>query len=230
MKLSPSILVFLNNLKEHNNRTWFLNNKGHYEKARMETGAFMDHIIAEMIHYDHLETSSGIKSMQRIYRDLRFSADKSPYKTYFAGRLKRAPPFLRGGYYYRFQPGNSYIAGGFYGPVAEDLKRIRDEFASDFVSIDKLTSDRLFRRTFGELQGDKLKSAPRGYSTDLEGIEFIKMKQFILRRKFTDNEIASPSFSKKVIDTYIKMRPFFDYMSWVLTTDNNGEPRSISGL
>ena len=122
--LDKSVFTFLTNLKVHNNREWFLKNRPEYDDVRKALAKFIDLIINEMNHFDSIETQNGNKSLQRIYRDLRFSSDKTPYKTYFAGRLKRATRQRRGGYYFHFEPGKSYLAGGFYGPEAEDLKRI----------------------------------------------------------------------------------------------------------
>lgn len=219
-----SAYAFLAALKENNNRSWFLKHATEYEEARKSVSVLFDRIIGEMRKSDLIETPGGVQSMRRIYRDLRFSRDQSPYKIYFAGRIKRATPDRRGGYYYHLQPGNTYLTGGFLGPQKDDLKRIRDEIAGGFDEFHKIIDEPGFVRTFGSLEGDKLKKAPRGYSPDLPGIEYIKMKQFYVRKFFTDKQCVSRGFPDKVVNAYRKMRPFFDYMSWVLTTDSNGAP------
>ena len=162
-KLSKSVLEFLREIKIHNNRDWYQKHKTTYESAKKSVEEFIDEVILEMNQYDFIETPSGRKSLRRIYRDLRFASDKSPYKTYFAGRLQRATVKRRGGYYFHFEAGNSYLAGGFYGPVAEDLRRIRSEIESDPDNFTKIISTKSFRNTFGTIQGEKLKSAPRGF-------------------------------------------------------------------
>ena len=222
--MDKSVFKFLKNLQHHNNREWFIKNKPLYETARKNLAKFIDLVIIEMNQFDSLETPNGSRSLQRIYRDLRFSSDKSPYKSYMAGRLKRAGRERRGGYYFHFEPGKTYLAGGFYGPEAEDLKRIRMEFAADHETIRKILKDKGFIKYFGTIQGQKLKSAPRGFSAELPGIELIKMKQLILKRKFSDHEVFSGEFFYQMIETYRQMRPFFDYMTWILTTDVNGSP------
>ena len=160
--------------------------------------------------------------MYRIYRDVRFSKDKSPYKNRFAGGFTRATAALRGGYYLNIEPGNSGVGGGFYSPNKDDLQRIRQEVAFDPTPLQAILNETKFKQTFGEFQGDALKTAPRGYNIDSPGIEILQKKQFILFKSFTDKEVISPDFLKNVIMTYSVLRPFFDYMSDVLTTDENG--------
>jgi uncharacterized protein (TIGR02453 family) len=131
---------------------------------------------------------------------------------------------LRGGYYIHLEPGNSFVGGGFWAPDAKDLLRIRKEFETSTKEIDKITSDKTFVKYFGELKGDAVKTAPRGFDKNHPAIELIRKKQFVVMRKFTDEEVFSDTFQKEAVKTLLAMRPFFDYMSEVLTTDLNGEP------
>jgi uncharacterized protein (TIGR02453 family) len=169
-----------------------------------------------------IETPSGKKSLFRIYRDTRFSKDKIPYKTNWAGGFQRATKKRRGGYYFHIEPGNSFVGGGFWGPEPKDLKRIRDEFSYDAAPLRKILKSKSFIDTFGTLEGEKVKTSPKGFSADNPAIDLIKYKQFLLIKRFTDKEVLSDDFLKQVNDTLKKMRPFLDYMSEVLTSDENG--------
>ncbi len=211
---------FLNHLKENNNREWFARHKSEYDVIVKENKVFFNQIYTELQEYDNLK---GIHIF-RIYNDVRFSKNKTPYKTNFGVGYSRSKPMLRGGYYIQLEPGNSFVGGGFWGPEAKDLLRIRKEFEINSSEIEKITSDTTFIQYFGELIGDAVKTAPRGFDKNHPAIDLIRKKQFLVMRKFTDKEVLSDNFQKEVLLTLLAMRPFFDYMSEILTTDMNGEP------
>jgi len=226
MKQQPLIwqsgFNFLKTLKKNNNREWFNANKAVYQKELELVEVFAEALLQELNKHDVIETLSGKKSLHRIYRDIRFSNDKTPYKTNWSGNFKRATKYRRGGYYFHFEPGNSYIAGGFWGPNAQDLKRIRDDIAFDATPMRKILKSRTFITTFGTLKGEQLKTAPKGFDAAHEAIDLIRYKQFLLIRKFPDEDVLSKHFLKEASQTFKNMRPFFDYMSEVLTTNANG--------
>ncbi|MFZ4930395.1 DUF2461 domain-containing protein [Chryseobacterium sp. Mn2064] len=211
---------FLTHLKHNNNREWFAQNKTEYDLIVKQNKILFNQIYAELQEYDNLKGNH----IFRIYRDVRFSKDQTPYKTNFGVGYSRSKPMLRGGYYIQLEPGNSFVGGGFWGPDAKDLLRIRKEFEISTTEIEKITSDKNFIRYFGELQGDSVKTAPRGFDKNHPAIDLIRKKQFLVMRKFTDQEVLSDNFQKEAVLTLLAMRPFFDYMSEVLTTDMNGEP------
>lgn len=211
---------YLKHLKENNNREWFAQHKLEYDAIIKENKVFFTQIYNELQEYDKLK---GIHIF-RIYRDVRFSKDKTPYKTDFGVGYSRSKPMLRGGYYIQLEPGNSFVGGGFWGPDAKDLLRIRKEFEISTKEIEKITSEKTFVKYFGELKGDSVKTAPRGFDKTHPAIDLIRKKQFLVLRSFTDKEVLSDNFQKEVVKTLLAMRPFFDYMSEVLTTDLNGEP------
>lgn len=212
---------FLTHLKEHNNREWFAQHKSEYDQIVKENKVFFNKIYTELQEYDNLK---GIHIF-RIYRDLRFSKDQSsPYKTNFGAGYSRSKPMLRGGYYIQLEPGNTFVGGGFWGPETKDLLRIRKEFEINTTEIEKITSEETFIKYFGELKGDSVKTAPRGFDKNHPAIDLIRKKQYVVMRKFTDKEVLSDNFQKEALLTLLAMRPFFDYMSEVLTTDLNGEP------
>jgi uncharacterized protein (TIGR02453 family) len=215
-------LDFLKTLSKNNNRDWFNKHKGLYTEAHNNIIAFADALLVEMNKHDKIETASGKKSMFRIYRDVRFSKDKTPYNKHWSGAFKRATKKLRGGYYFRIEPGNSRLVGGFWGPEPDDMKRIREDIAADPKRWKKMLANKTLVKTFGDMTGEKLGSAPRGYSKDHPAIDLLRHKQFLLRYEFNDKEVCSKDFLLKANDVYKKMRPFFDFMSEVLTTDANG--------
>lgn len=220
--IPSSSLAFLEKLKLNNNRNWFNNNKNEYLKEQAAIESFADALLAELSKIDLIETPSGKKSLHRIYRDTRFSSNKTPYKTNWSGSFRRATKQRRGGYYFHIEQGNSFIAGGFWGPNAQDLKRIRDEIAFDAKPLNKILDSKIFIATFGALQGEKLKTMPKGFDATNEAIDLLRFKQFVVIEKFTDEEVLSETFLKEASTTFKHMRPFFDYMSEVLSTDVNG--------
>ena len=146
-----------------------------------------------------------------------FSKGKPPYKTHIGGSLSRATRWLRGGYYIHFEPGNTFIGCGFWQPNSEDLKRIRDEFAHDSKPMRAILKDPEFQKVFGELKGDAVKTAPRGFEKDHPNIDLIRYKSFYFEHHFSDSEVFDENFVFKVTKTFLSVRPFFDYMSEVLT-------------
>ncbi|MEL6852798.1 MAG: DUF2461 domain-containing protein, partial [Bacteroidota bacterium] len=194
-----------------------------YQAAHENVIAVAEEIMTRMSEHDHLVHRSGKQMLFRIYRDVRFSKDKSPYKSHFSGRMKRATPYLRGGYYFRLGPGQSMMAGGFFSPNPEDLKRIRTEIADDAMPLREIIAEEHFQAHFGELSGEGVKTAPKGFDKTHPDIDLIRKKQFIARRTFTDKEVLSPDFLDELEDAFLALRPYFDYMSELLTTDGNGQ-------
>ncbi len=220
MNLDNSVLVFLSKLEKNNNRDWFVKNKAQYDSALSEYNAFVDEVANGLRKSDMIE---DVKRF-RIYRDIRFSKDKTPYKNNFGTGFTRATSQLRGGYYLHIQNGECFAGGGFWSPEPSDVKRVRDEFSYDSETIMKIQKEKNFKKYFGSIQGDALVNAPRGYDALLPAIDLIKKKQWVVMRPFDDKELASKNFSQEVVKTFEALRPFFDYMSDVLTTDVNGEP------
>lgn len=219
MKIDKSVLQFLKKIKKNNDRDWFAKNKPAYQIIYDDLKLFYSEIEAQLNKTDEIERVK----VYRIYRDIRFSKDKTPYKSYLAGSFIRASNRRRGGYYLHVEPGNSFVAGGFFSPNSADLKRIRQEFEADDTEIRSILKDRKFKNAFGNILGEELKSAPRGFSVEHPAIDLIRKKQYYAHRDFTDDEVMSPDFSTKVVKSFLILRPFFDYMSDVLTTDLNGE-------
>jgi uncharacterized protein (TIGR02453 family) len=221
MQVDPLTLKFLKDITKNNNRPWFTENKEKYEFA---LGTIKDMVYNDILPAMQKKDMIEEAKIFRIYKDVRFSKDKTPYKNNFGIGFTRATSRLRGGYYLHIEPGGgSFAGGGFWAPNPADMKRIRDEFVYDSKTIVKIQSNKTFKSYFESIQGDALKTAPRGYDAAAPLIDLIKKKQWIVMRKFTDEELLEPKFSKEIVKTFEGMRPFFDYMSDVLTTDLNGE-------
>lgn len=221
-KISAEVFSFLKGLEANNNRDWFNDHKDDYTNAHHEVIGFADALLDELSKHDQLATSSGKKSLMRIYRDVRFSKDKTPYKPRFAGSFSRIKPQLRGGYFFNIQPGQSVMGGGFYGPNPDDLKLIRSHIAQDDADLRKVLADKAFKRVFGELRGEQVKTAPKGFDKAHPSIDLLRHKSMYVFHDFSDDEVLNEDFLEKAIETFITIRPFFDVMTDYLTTDLNG--------
>ena len=221
--INKTTLRFLKELSLNNNRDWFNGHKENYLKAQENMCDLADSLIFEIKKHDALENESGKKSLYRIYNDVRFSKDKSPYNPRFAFSFRRATKLNRGGYYVNIKPGNSFMACGFFAPNPEDLKRIRADIDKNYAEWNKLLNSKSIKENFGKITGMQVSTAPRGFSVDHPAIELLRHKQFILRHNFTDKEILSDHFIKDLNHIFKSVRPYFNYMSEVLITDLNGE-------
>ena len=212
---------FLSKLKKNNNREWFAANKPQFDEIVKENKVFFTAIYAELQKYDDL---SGI-NIYRIYKDIRFSKDKTPYKNHMSVHYKRRKPQLRGGYYLHIEPGNkSFLAGGFWAPSKEDTQRIRQEFEMDATAMREIMNQSAFKKVFGTIQGEQLATAPKGFDKTHPNIDLIRHKNWYFETYFSDETVWSEGFHNEVVQAFLLLRPYFDYMSDVLGTDANGEP------
>lgn len=209
---------FLTNLTNNNNREWFREHKNEFDVIFADVTSLFQGIYHKMQETDSLEPIH----IHRIYRNLQFSKDKTPYKTYFSLHIGRIKPLLRGGYFLSIENNNSFAAGGFWRPESADLMRFRKEVAFDDKPLRHILSHQEVKKYFGMLQGEELKSAPSGFDKNSPGIDLLRKKQLLLRRNFSNEEVCSEKFADEVFRSFLALRPFFDYMSDVLTTDENG--------
>ena len=220
LTIPKSALDFFKKLEKNNNRDWFNEHKKEFKDIETEVKNIYNIIFENIKSHDDVDKLK----MFRIYRDVRFSKDKTPYKTHFGGSFHRTKPKLRGGYYLHLAPNNqSFLATGFWEPNKDDLFRIRKEFEMDDQEMRKIISNKKFKSVWGSLLGVELKTAPRDFDKDHPAIDLIKKKQYIFTIKYTDKEVISEDFLKEVDNSFKAIRPYFDYMSDVLTTDLNGE-------
>ncbi|MFL1012852.1 DUF2461 domain-containing protein [Flavisericum labens] len=215
-----TVFTFLKKLEENNNRDWFNENKAEFKDLEKEVKSFYSTVFENLNKHDDVDKLK----IFRIYRDVRFSKNKIPYKTHFGGSFHRTKPKLRGGYYLHVQPNNeSFLATGFWQPESSDLLRIRKEFEMDDTEIRDILSNKNFNVIWGDtFEGDEVKTAPKGFSKEHDAIDLIKKKQYIFTKKFTDKEVLDSNFLNEVDAAFRAVRPFFNYMSDVLTTDLNG--------
>lgn len=217
--IAANVLSFLKKLEKNNNREWFIDHKDEFKGLENDVKQFYRAVMEKLKIHDEIERLK----MFRIYRDIRFSKDKTPYKTHFGGSFTRAGARNRGGYYLHVQPGESFIATGFWEPNKEDLHRIRKEFELDATEIREIVNEEKFKQVWGDFHGESLKTAPKGFDREHPNIDLIKRKQFVFTRKFSDEEVLSTGFLATVDDSFRTVRSYFDLMSDILTTDLNGE-------
>jgi uncharacterized protein (TIGR02453 family) len=210
------ILKFLKDIKKNNDRVWFEKNKPRYLEAKQ---SFEDFVAALLTEFSKFDSSIGgldpKKLPFRIYRDVRFSKDKSPYKTNMGagfspnGKLVQEP-----GYYVHLEPGNkSFVAGGIYMPDATNLSKIRQEIDYNSDKLKKVTNASSFKKSFdGFDEFDKLKTMPKGYPKDHPQIELLKLKSFIVSHNFSDKEVLDPKFVKNVANYAKAIKPLNDFI------------------
>ncbi|SOU87265.1 conserved hypothetical protein [Tenacibaculum dicentrarchi] len=220
MQVDKSIFQYLENLKQNNNRDWFTDQKPRFVEVQKSVKEFYGKVGENLEIYDVIDNFK----LFRIYRDVRFSKDKTPYKTHFSGSFSRKGSHLRGGYYLQIEPGNSFLAGGFWQPNKEDLLRIRKEIELDASEFREILENPEFVKNFGtKFEGDEVKTVPRGFDKNHPDIDLLRKKGFIAVRNFSDKEVFSNNFLSEIDTSYKALRPFFNLMSEVLTTNLNGE-------
>ena len=220
MKISKDCLKFLNELSLNNNRDWFEANKAIFKSHQSEVKAVLELVKEGLSETDTIEKLK----IFRIYRDVRFSKDKTPYKDYFSGSLSRMGQSLRGGYYIHLKPEDAFLAVGFWDPNKEDLFRIRKEIETDASDFHELLNNKSFKNIWGNFQGDALKTAPKGFSKEHPEIGLLRRKNFVFIHPLKDSDICSENFITNTVKAFEVSRPFLDLMSDILTTDLNGEP------
>ena len=214
------ILDFLKKLKKNNNREWFTENKAKFMAAKEAFEPAVQGLIDNISKFDkRLGDVQAKQCIYRIYRDIRFSKDKTPYKTNFGavmgeGGRKSTKAF----YYIQLEPGdNSFIAGGLYMPEADKLKKIRQEIDYNSDDLKKILNKKSFKEYFPQLEGEKLKKAPKGYSPDDPNIELLKYKSYIVVHRFKDAGVVADDFSKICVKIFKEMKPFNDFLNTAIS-------------
>ena len=219
MQLSKEIFSFFKDLKKNNNRDWFTDHKSHFKSLEQQVKTFGEQLKDQLNTHDSIDRFKVF----RIYRDVRFSKDKTPFKTHFGLTWHRTKPHYRGGYYLHLSPGNNFLACGFWDPNPADLKRIRQEIDIDGEEYRSILNNKTFNSVWGELQGEAVKTAPKGYAKDHPAIDLLRFKQHIFMIRYTAAEACAPDFMDRLDAALQAVRPFVDYMSAVLTTNADGE-------
>ena len=213
LDLTP-VLVFLDEISKHNNKLWFEANRNGYEEARETFESFITLVIDEFRVADGLDGLTAKECISRIYRDIRFSKDKSPYQTHMWAVIAPGGKKTKHmGYYVAIQPqGRSIIAGGLWDPSSDQLSKFRQAIHLDAAPFKTIVQEENFVDYFGRIEGNKLKIAPQGYDKAHPEIELLKMKQVMAVHYFSDNEVLAGNFIQRVIAGCKAMRPFLDYL------------------
>lgn len=213
-------IKYLKDLQRHNNREWFKENKDRYDLALGVAKAVQAALTERFEMQDDIESTK----LYRIYRDVRFSKDKTPYNPSWRMSWTRRKPGLRGGYFLAVSPDDIFIGGGFWQPNKEDLAHIRAQIAAEPDELRAIIEDKDFISRWGALKGEQLKTAPRGYEKDHPAVDLLRYKQFLLTHNISARSATSDDFADTVLDYFQGMRPLFDYMSYILGHDLNGVP------
>ncbi len=217
--IPKSSFKFLEKLGKNNHRDWMQEHKKEYLASEKELKLFYTEI------QNGLEKTDEIAKQKifRINRDIRFSKDKTPYNVHRSVSWSRSGAQRRGGYYLRLEPGNNFMAGGFFAPEPADLLRIRKEFEMDATEIREILAKPDFNTAFGGFnQSNAVKTAPKGFSKEDPNIDLIRLKSYFVQHEFTDAEVHASDFLENLLYHFQLLRPYYNYMSAVLTTDLNG--------
>jgi uncharacterized protein (TIGR02453 family) len=209
--ISKDTFLFLNQIRVNNNKPWFEKNRSSYEKARSEYLTFISALVKAIRSIEAIPEKAPAKYVQRIYRDIRFSKDKTPYKSHFSSIIERGPESRNCPVYLQIQPGKSMMGGGIWDPPPETLRKIRQEIDYNSAGLKRLTHTKDFLKYFREISGDKLTRPPKGYDLNNPNIELIKFKQLYVRRDFDDELVLSKKLIPEIIKTYKSALPFFHF-------------------
>jgi uncharacterized protein (TIGR02453 family) len=215
--INQTTLTFLNALKDNNNRDWFLKNRTAYLEAKDNFETFVQNLINEIIEIEPIMKGLEVKScVYRINRDIRFSNDKSPYKSHLGafivrGGKQNSDRFA--GYYIHIEPGQSIIAGGAYMPPAPWLSAIREKIDEAPEKLLKIIKSKDFLKYFGTLDGEKLKKAPKGYPSDHPNIELLKYKSYLVVNEVTNDFVLSEKYFDHTMDVIKAMKPLNDFLN-----------------
>ena len=210
-------LDFLKKLSRNNNRDWFEKNKSRYLEIKDEFELFVTDVLQDMIAFD--ESLAGLnpkKLIFRIYRDVRFSKDKTPYKTNVSAGISSGGKGMGvPGYYFQIQPGGkSMVAAGMYQPTPENLAKIRQEIDYNGERLVQILKEKKFKKIFGQLwDEDKLKTMPKGYAADHPQREFLKLKSFLVFREFSDNVVTGKRFQKDLLEAMKTGKQLNDFLT-----------------
>lgn len=213
--LLPSTLSFLSDLAANNNKPWFDANRGRYAEAKTDFEIFVGGILKTLAKTEPAFAEQHAKDcIFRIFRDVRFAKDKSPYKANFGAFFAKGGKKDTGaGYYIHIEPGKGFAGGGLWMPEPPVLKAVRQEIDYNFDEFKNIINDKKFKKYFKTIEGESAKKAPQGYTEDNPAISYLKMKSFTTHTPVADKDITSKSFSKQVTDSFETMKPFIDFLN-----------------
>jgi uncharacterized protein (TIGR02453 family) len=217
--LQTSTLKFLKDLKKNNNKPWFDANRKRYDEAKKDFEIFIQELID--IHGKKDKTISSLKAKEclfRINRDIRFSKDKTPYKTNFGASINKGgkKAFSTAGYYFHLEPGEAFVGGGIYQPMPEELKKVRQEIDYNFKEFKNIIGSKKFKAVYGDLdRSDEflLSRVPKGYEADNPATDYLRLKSYIAFQRLTDSDLSSKTLVKKAANAFQTLQPFIDFVN-----------------
>lgn len=220
--MDSKVISFLKELKENNHREWFNENKDAYRAAREAFEGFINELIPAIRSFDPLIDMITAKDcMFRIYRDVRFSKNKEPYKTNMGAYINRGGKNSTfAGYYVHVEPGQSFLAGGMYMPPPDVLKKVREEIMYNFDEFERIITDQEFRKTFGIMDDpDKLVNPPKGFPKDFRGMEYLKLKSFAVMHKVEDVAVMSDDYLSYSVEVFKKLYPLNNFFNNIFISE-----------
>jgi uncharacterized protein (TIGR02453 family) len=215
MSISPSLLSFLSALKLHNSREWFADNKATYEYEKGLFDQFIEKLIHEFSAFENMDGVLKKHCSYRIFRDVRFSKNKEPYKTWFSASFSeggRKSGFMD--YYLHIEPGGkSFLGGGMYNPTPDQIAAYRQEVDYNGANLRGIVESDSFVKIFGEAEGDLLKKVPKGFDPTPNDATYLRRKQLFYWHHFSDQEIISPDFTSNLMLAAIQLKPFLDFLN-----------------
>lgn len=214
MSISKSTFHYLQDLKNNNNREWFSANRKRYDVVKSDFEETIKELIGSIGEFENMTGVEVKHCNYRIARDVRFTNDKAPYKSWLSAS------FSEGGrksgrvdYYLHISENESFLGGGAWAATPEQLAKLRQEIDYNAQELKAIIYDSNFVKTFGDIQGESVKSSPKGYTKDHPEIELLRFKQMFFLHKFTKEEVCSPDFVNKVTETARTLKPFLDYLN-----------------
>ena len=214
--ITKETLQFFKEIEKNNNKPWFEQNKPRYEMAKENFLSLITELLPKIRKTEPIVEKELKKYASRIYRDVRFSKNKSPYKNNISGLIERATENKKCPLYIHLQPGSSFIAGGVWQPDPTLLKNVRQEIDYNSADFNKIINKKSFIHSFGKIQGESLVRPPKGYEIDNPNIELLKLKQFIVKMDFTDQQVMSKDFPTVIANAFKEAIPFFRFMDTVM--------------
>jgi uncharacterized protein (TIGR02453 family) len=225
--LQQATLDFLRQLKENNDKSWFDEHRKAYEAAKADFEQLVDTLLKELAALEPaLAGQKARNCIHRIFRDVRFSKDKSPYKTNFGAVFSRGGRKWEGAaYYLHVEPGGHFAGGGIWQPEAAVLKAVRQEIDYGFRDFNAIVHDKAFKKTFAKINGDSLQKPPQGYEASNPAIDYLKMKGWTLGAPLRDEDLTGKDAVKKVAGIFRTMQPFIDFLNRAVSYTLQGVKR-----
>jgi len=213
--IQAATIHFLQALKKNNDKTWFDAHRDAYETARADFEGFIGELLQELTPVEPgLAGQKAKDCIYRIYRDVRFSKDKTPYKPNFSAYFTKGGKKWEGaGFYLHLEPGAIFAGGGLWMPPAPLLKAVRQEIDYNFKEFEGILKSKSFKKNFPALSGERLQRAPQGYEESNPAIEYLKMKSFISSHSMSDEEFGKKGAVKNLAAVYTSLKPLIDFLN-----------------